>query len=159
MNAEISDLKNRDTNTDEEEQQKLEQQLEKFFAEKEITKGDQTCFYVNNEEAMCYSDSRSQLMTLMLRSRNMIGRLFRKQGLLLNSYYALKQALVNFKSSAEGWSNDVETGMESKDKGSFELPEMFGGSNAGAPAAKGGKAAPAAPAKGKAPAGKGADPA
>ena len=91
----------------------------------------------------------------MLRSRHLIGRIFRKQGLLINSYYSLKQALVNFKLIAEGWSNEVETGLEPKDKGSFELPEMFGGNNSGAPAAKGGKAAPAAPAKGKAPAGKG----
>lgn len=104
---------------------------------------------------MCVADSRSQLMTLMLRSRSLLGRLFRKQGLMINAYYSLKQALVNFKLIAEGWSNDVESGNEPKDKGSFELPEMFGGNNAGAGApAKGGKA-PAAPAKGKAPAGKG----
>jgi len=58
----------------------------------------------------------------MLRTRNQLGRVFRKQGLLINSYYVLKQGLLNFKLIAEGWSNDVETGQEPKDKGSFELP-------------------------------------
>lgn len=67
-------------------------------------------------------------MTLMLRSRNILGRIFRKQGLLINAYYSLKQGLINFKLIAEGWSNEVETGQEPKEKGSFELPEMFGGS-------------------------------
>jgi hypothetical protein len=44
---------------------------------------------------------------------------------------------------AEGDSRNIETGEEDKDKGSFKLPEMFGG--AGAPVAanaKGGKAPP-----------------
>jgi hypothetical protein len=54
----------------------------------------------------------------------------------------LKQALINFKSIAEGWFLDIEAGTEPKDKGSFELPEMFGGSqpNAAQAGAKGGKA-------------------
>jgi len=95
---------------------------------------------------MCLADARSQLMTLMMRSRCLLGRKFRKQGLLVNAYYSLKQALVNFKLIAEGWSNEVENGHEPKDKGSFELPEMFGGSNAAGAPAKGG-AAKAAPAK------------
>lgn len=94
---------------------------------------------------MCLADASSQLMTLMMRCRGMLGRLFRRQGLLINAYYSLKQALVNFKLIAEGWSNEVETGAEPKDKGSFELPEMFGGNSANAAPAKGGKAA--APAK------------
>lgn len=74
---------------------------------------------------------------------------------MINAYYSLKQALVNFKMIAEGWSNEVETGNEGKDKGSFELPEMFGGGGANAAPAKGAKAPPAkAPAK-PAPGGKG----
>ena len=91
-------------------------------------------------------------MSLMLRSRNSLARIFRQQGLLVNAYYILKQALVNFKSIAEGWSNDVENGAEPKDKGSFELPEMFGGSqpNPVQAGSKGGKAQPPpAAAKGK----------
>jgi len=76
---------------------------------------------------MCTADSRSQLMTLMLRARHLLGRVFRKQGLLINAYYSLKQGLINFKLIAEGWTNEVETGQETKEKGSFELPEMFGG--------------------------------
>lgn len=56
---------------------------------------------------------------------------------------------MNFKLIAEGWTNDTETGQEPKDKGSFALPEMYGGSqpNAPAAAAKGGKEK--APPKGK----------
>lgn len=46
---------------------------------------------------MCEADAKSQIMTLMLRSRSMLARLFRKQGLLINAYYSLKQALLNFK--------------------------------------------------------------
>jgi hypothetical protein len=42
--------------------------------------------------------------------------------LLINAYYSLKQSLVNFKFIAEGWTIEVETGQEAKDKGSFELP-------------------------------------
>lgn len=59
LNSEIDDLKIRDTNTDTEELQKLEQNLEKFYTEKEIPKQDQTTFYMNNEEAMCLADARS----------------------------------------------------------------------------------------------------
>ena len=59
---------------------------------------------------MCDADQRSQLMTLMLRSRALLGRIFRKQGLLIHAYYAMKQGLVNFKLIAEGWSNEVESG-------------------------------------------------
>jgi hypothetical protein len=89
-------------------------------------------------------------MTLMLRSRALLGRLFRKEGRLINAYYAMKQGLLNFKLIAEGWSNEVETGQEPKDKGSFELPEMYGGSqpNAVSAGGKGAKAQPPA-AKGK----------
>ena len=93
-----------------------------MYTSKEISKVDQTTFYLNSEEEMCDADMRSQLMTLMLRSRAMLGRIFRKQGLLINAYYAMKQGLLNFKLIAEGWTNDVETGQEPKDKGSFELP-------------------------------------
>lgn len=59
---------------------------------------------------------------------------------------------------AEGDSRNIETGEEDKDKGSFKLPEMFGGS--GAPAAAGagakGKAPPPKADPKKAAAGKGA---
>lgn len=147
---EIYDLKIRDTNTDQDALNVLESQLEKFFTDKEIQKQDQTVYFMNTEEEMCEADSKSQLMSLMLRSRSLLARLFRKQGLLLNAYYSLKQALLNFKSIAEGYSNDVENGNEPKDKGSFELPAEYGGSAQSAAPAKGGK--PAAPAKGKAPA-------
>jgi hypothetical protein len=51
--------------------------------------------------------------------------------LLLQSYYILKQALVNFKALAEGKHSKVELGIESEDKGSFKLPEIYGGSGLG----------------------------
>lgn len=66
-------------------------------------------------------------MSLLMRERSSLGRIFRKQGLSINAYYILKQSLVNFKLIAEGWMQDVENGAEPKEKGSFELPEMFGG--------------------------------
>ena len=88
------------------------------------------------------------------------GRLCRKQGLMINSFYVLRESLANFKKFAEGLSSGVEKGNESVDKGSFKLPDMYGGSSAaaaaaaaGAPSKKGGappaKAAPAKGGKGK----------
>jgi hypothetical protein len=94
-------------------------------------------------------------MSLLLRSRAAIGRIFRKQGLLINSFYVLRQGLQNFKLFAEGWNTETESGQEDKNKGSFELPEVFAGAPAGGAPAKNAKAPP--PAKGK-PAGKGGAP-
>lgn len=84
-------------------------------------------------------------MSLMLRARAALGRIFRKQGLLVNSFYVLRQGLTNYKLFAEGWTTETETGHEDKNKGSFELPESFAGPPGAAPV-KGGKAPP--PAKG-----------
>ena len=102
---------------------------------------------------MCYSDSRCQLLQLLLRERAALSRIFRRQGLSINAFYVLKQSLVNFKLIAEGWTQEVENGAEPKEKGSFELPEMYGGTLP-TTADKGGKGATAkkeaAPAKGKA---------
>ena len=96
----------------------------------------------------------------------LLGRIHQKQGLLLNSFYILRQGLINFKSFAEGKHQKIETGLESDDKGSFRLPEIYGGTGlglAGAPvdpkaAAKGAppQKPPAADPKKGAPAGKGA---
>ena len=62
----------------------------------------------------------------------------------------MKQSLVNFKLIAEGWQQEVENGGEPKEKGSFELPELFGGTLSAPSDKKGGAAkAQAAPAKGK----------
>lgn len=91
----------------------------------------------------------------MMRCRLLIGRICRKQGLMVNGFYVLRECLQNFKKLAEGISSNVEKGEESPDKGSLSLPEMYGGGGAqaaqAAPAKKGGapppKAAP--PAKGK----------
>ena len=93
----------------------------------------------------------------MLRSRLLIGRLQRKQGLMVNSFYVLREGLINFKKFAEGLFSGIEKGEESDGKGSLQLPEIYGGANAafasqvsagkkGAPA---GKAPAKAPAKGK----------
>ena len=43
----------------------------------------------------------------------------------------LKQALVNFKSFAEGKHSKIETGLEAEYKGSFKLPEIYGGTGLG----------------------------
>lgn len=68
----------------------------------------------------------------------------------MNSFYVLRQALYNFKSFSEGQYRLVETGAESSDKGSFKLPEIYGGSGGAAPTSGPGgkKAEPAKGAKG-----------
>ena len=81
-----------------------------------------------------------------MRCRLLVGRLSRQQGLLINGFYVLRESLSNFKKFAEGLIANVEKGEESKDKGSFQLPEMYGGGagQAAAAGAKGGaKGAPA----------------
>lgn len=93
---------------------------------------------------MSEADARSQTLSFLLRTRFLLGRVFRKQGLLINAFYVLRQGLVNFKLLAEGETRGVESGEETKEKGSFKLPEMFGGAGAAGAnaAAKGGKAPP-----------------
>lgn len=76
-----------------------------------------------------------------MRCRLLIGRLCRKQGLLINSFYVLRDSLTNFKKFAEGLSSNIEKGEESESKGSFKLPEMYGGGANLAQAAAGGKGA------------------
>lgn len=92
-----------------------------------------------------------------MRCRLFIGRICRKQGLMVNGFYVLRESLHNFKKFAEGLSSNIEKGEESQEKGSLLLPEMYGGGNAlaaaGAPGKKGGappaKAAPPVKGKGK----------
>ena len=92
---------------------------------------------------MCFADRQSQTLSNMLRARNLLGYVFKKKGMLLESFYVLRQGLQNFKLFAEGCTKGIETGTEAKDKGSFTLPEMFGGQNPNAaiPNVKGGKPA------------------
>lgn len=97
---------------------------------------------------MCYADRRSQFLNMILRARLLIARIQSKQGLLLNSFYILRQALTNFKAFAEGKHSKVETGLEAEEKGSFKLPEIYGGSGLGLAA----PVDPKAGAKGGAPA-------
>lgn len=131
--------------------QNLQDNLSELFSQNEVSEQDQKTLYQNTEEQMCFADVHSQILSLMLRSRLMIGRIFRKQGLLINSFYTLKQSLENFKLFAEGVISGIEKGEEGRDKGSFVIPEMYGGSAAAVgnnPAGKGQKAPPAkAPAK------------
>ena len=63
-----------------------------------------------------------------MRARYMVGRIYRKQGLLINSFYVLRKSLENFKLFAEGVVTGVEKGEEGKEKKSFTIPEMYGGS-------------------------------
>jgi hypothetical protein len=86
-------------------------------------------------------------MTQQMRLRNLLSRIFRSRGLLIDAYYSLKQGLLNFKLIAEGCTHEIETGQEPKEKGSFTLPEMFGGSQPNAAQEKGKPAAKAPPAK------------
>lgn len=73
------------------------------------------------------ADKQSQTLSQMMRCRLLIGRLCRKQGLMINSFYVLREALSNFKKMAEGLTQEIEKGEESRDKGCFSLPEMYGG--------------------------------
>jgi len=109
----------------------LKARLAKCFETQGVSDEDQKSLYANKEEEMCYADRRSQFLALLLRARLMIGRIQQKQGLLLQSYYVLKQALLNFKALAEGRHAKVETGSEADDKGTFKLPEIYGGSGLG----------------------------
>jgi hypothetical protein len=70
--------------------------------------------------------------------------------MLLNAFYILRQGLTNFKHFALGKHPRVETGLEAEDKGTFRLPEMYGGTGLGGGA--GGPVDPKAAAKGGAPA-------
>lgn len=130
-----------------------EEKLAKAFEKGEISDADQGSLYKNTEEEMCFADMQCQTLSMILRTRLLLGRLFRKQGLLISGFYALRQGLKNFLSLAEGQTADIEKGNEDKDKGSFELPEIYGGNgvvggNAAADKGAKGKAAPAkAPAK------------
>jgi len=101
----------------------------------------QNRFYANTEEELCHADQRSQRLSLILRTRATLGRVYQSQGLLLESFYILRQGLVNFKALAEGQYREVEKGVEADSKGSFKLPEALG---SGAPAAAGKKGAPPA---------------
>ena len=114
--AEISDLRSR---------------LAKCYEANTINEDDQKNFYSNKEEEMCYADRRSQILTMILRARVLVARMQSKQGLLVNSFYVLRQALTNFKAFADGKHQKIETGTESEDKGSFKLPEMYGGTGLG----------------------------
>lgn len=53
-------------------------------------------FYSNSEEEMCFADTRSQRLGLLLRTRAQIARIYTCQGLLLESFYILRQGLINF---------------------------------------------------------------
>jgi len=107
----------------------------------------QNKLYANTEEELCHADQRSQRLSLLLRIRATIGRVYQSQGLLLESFYILRQGLVNFKALAEGQYREVERGSESESKGSFKLPDALG---VGAPVAGKKGAPPPKDMKGKA---------
>lgn len=165
-NFEVADLQNKISNerrklinTDQEALGKMEEQLELVFSESAVSEQDKKGFCQNAEEQMCHADAQGQVLSQILRIRMLIGRVYRKQGLYINSFYVLRQSLQNFKAMAEGATNKVEDGAEAKDKGSFSLPDIYGGAagyQTGASqdkgGAKGGKAAPAKAAPPKQPA-------
>lgn len=67
-----------------------EEKLGKAFAKGEISEEDQETLYENTEEEMCFADVQCQILSMMLRTRLLLGRLFRKQGLFINGFYALR---------------------------------------------------------------------
>ena len=65
--------------------------LEKTFDAGQVSDADAKGFYLTNtEEEMSAADSRSQTLSFLLRTRFLLGRVFRKQGLLINSFYAVR---------------------------------------------------------------------
>lgn len=58
MTSEIKQLKALDVNNSDDNKTKLEQQLAAYFTSKDINKTDQTVYYTNTEEEMCFADSR-----------------------------------------------------------------------------------------------------
>jgi hypothetical protein len=130
----------------------LKARLQRAYEAAAVPEEEQRLYYSNKEEEMCYADRRTQILNLLLRGRWLVARIHQKQGLLLNQFYVLRQGLVNFKAFCEGRHAKVETGLESEDKGSFRLPEMYGGSGLGLAAPVDPKAkAGAPPAKAPAP--------
>lgn len=127
----------------------LGEQLAACYERAAIPADLQETLYESTEEEMCLADQRSQRLSLILRERATLARVFRGQGLLLESFYILRQGLVNFKALAEGQYREVERGTESESKGSFKLPDALSASSAPAAGAKKG-APPPKDAKGKA---------
>ena len=87
----------------------MEHTLTTMFEREAVSQADCDSLYKNTEEELCFADARSQILSLMLRERYAIGRAYRKQGLLVNSFYVLRKGLQNFKLFAEGCSG-IEDG-------------------------------------------------
>lgn len=146
LQTELAALKLKEVDRDEERQTAVSEQLAQCFERAAITAEAQNGLYANTEEEMCLADQRSQRLSLILRSRATLSRVYQSQGLVLESFYVLRQGLINFKALAEGQYREVEKGSEPESKGSFKLPEALSGG--GAPAGKKGAPPPAKDAKG-----------
>ena len=132
-------MKAREINTDDEGIERYSEELKTTFERANVAE-EARSYYSNSEEEMCFADARSQRLDLLLRTRAQIGRIYTSQGLLVESFYILRQGLINFKALAEGQYREVENGAEHEGKGSFKLPDQLSGG--GAPAAGGKKGAP-----------------
>jgi hypothetical protein len=94
VHAEVKELKVREIDTQAKRINELRERLEKIYEAAGVSEEDQTGFFrVNTEEEMSYADSRSQILSLLLRTRFLLSRVFKRQGLLLNSFYVLRQGL------------------------------------------------------------------
>lgn len=150
LRLELSFQQNKVVDREEERITALQEQLAAAYERGGVVEDRQNTYYSNSEEELCHADQRSQRLSLMLRIRTAIGRIQESQGLLLESFYVLRQGLTNFKVLAEGQYRDVEKGSEPETKGTFKLPEALAAAG-GAPAGGGKKdKAPAKDAKAKA---------
>ena len=70
--------KRREVNQNPEKVEGMDHQLTLMFDAQSISEEEVNGFYSNTEEELCYADSRSQILSLMLRERYAIGRLKRK---------------------------------------------------------------------------------
>lgn len=75
IQSELGKLKAREINTDEERIERFTAELKATF-ERANVQEEAKAYYSNSEEEMCFADTRSQRLGLMLRTRACLGRIF-----------------------------------------------------------------------------------
>lgn len=89
----IVECAERISETRESDVQRLRDSLTAVFESAAIPAKDRKGLYENTEEHMCFADRQSQTLSNMLRARSLLGHIFKKKGMLLESFYILRQGL------------------------------------------------------------------
>jgi hypothetical protein len=90
LQADLHALKLKEIDREEDRQTKVSEQLAQCFERAGISAEAQEGLYANAEEEMCPADSRSQRLSLILRARATLSRVYQSQGLVLESFYVLR---------------------------------------------------------------------